>query len=217
MYLTKEMSQLFASFGRSKTTDQITGTLDSLGVLNMLNMKYLIYNKEAAPLINPFANGNAWFVNNIRIADDANQEMKLLGEIDTKKEMVVDKSFATQLPAKLTAASSAHIALLNYEPNQLKYSFRSKTDQVAVFSEIYYEKGWNAYINGKLVPYVRANYLLRAMPLKAGNYEIEFKFEPKSYSIGNTVSLISSILLLLALIGFGFYQWKNAKKIAQNA
>jgi hypothetical protein len=217
MHLTKEMGQLFASFGRAKTTDQITNTLDSLGVLNMLNMKYLIYNKEAAPLINPFANGSAWFVNDIRIADDANQEMKLLGEINTKKEMVVDKSFAAQLPTKLTADSSAHIALINYEPNRLKYSFSSKTDQVAVFSEIYYEKGWNAYINGKLVPYVRANYLLRAMSLKAGSYEIEFKFEPKSYSIGNTVSLISSILLVLGIIGFGFFQWKNSKKTALNA
>ena len=217
MHLTKEMGRLFASFGRAKTTDQITGTLDSLGILNMLNMKYLIYNKEAAPLVNPFANGNAWFVDNIRVADDANQEMKLLGEINTKKEMVVDKSFAAQLPTKLIADSSAHIALLNYEPNKLKYSFSSKTDQVAVFSEIYYEKGWNAYINGKLVPYVRANYLLRAMPLKAGNYEIEFKFEPKSYSIGNTVSLISSILLVLGIIGFGFFQWKNSKKTALNA
>jgi hypothetical protein len=217
MHLSKEMGRLFASFGRAKTTDQITGTLDSLGILNMLNMKYLIYNKEAAPLVNPFANGNVWFVDNIRVADDANQEMKLLGEINTKKEMVVDKSFAAQLPTKLTADSSAHIALLSYEPNQLKYSFSSKTDQVAVFSEIYYEKGWNAYINGKLVPYVRANYLLRAMPLKAGKYEIEFKFEPKSYSIGNTVSLISSILLILGLIGFGFFQWKKSKKTAQNA
>jgi hypothetical protein len=217
MYLTKEMGQMFASFGRAKSTEQITSTMDSLGILNMMNMKYLIYNKEAAPLVNPYANGNAWFVGNIRVADGANQEMKMLGEINTKKEMVVDKSFAAQLPTKLTSDSSAHIALVKYNPNQLKYSFSSKTDQVAVFSEIYYEKGWNAYINGKLVPYVRANYLLRAMPLKAGNYEIEFKFEPKSYSIGNTIALTSSILLILGLFGFGFFQWKNSKKTTLNA
>ena len=217
MYLTKEMGQLFASFGRAKTTEQLTGTLDSLNILNMMNMKYLIYNKEAAPLVNPYANGNAWFVSNIRMANDANQEMKILGEINTKKEMVVDKSFASQLPAKLMADSSAHIALTKYEPNQVKYSFSSKTDQVAVFSEIYYDKGWNAYIDGKLVPYVRANYLLRAMPLKAGNYEIEFKFEPTSYSMGNTLALISSILLILGLFGFAFIQWQNSKKATQNA
>lgn len=217
MYLAKEMGQMFASFGRAKSTEQITSTMDSLGILNMMNMKYLIYNKEAAPLVNPYANGNAWFVGNIRVADGANQEMKMLGEINTKKEMVVDKSFAAQLPTKLTSDSSAHIALVKYNPNQLNYSFSSKTDQVAVFSEIYYEKGWNAYINGKLVPYVRANYLLRAMPLKAGDYEIEFKFEPKSYSIGNTIALTSSILLILGLFGFGFFQWKNSKKTTLNA
>jgi len=212
MQLNKEISQLFATFGRAKTADQISNVMDSLGVLNMLNMKYLIYNKESAPIINPYANGNAWFVSNIRVADNANEEMKILGEINTKKEMVVDKSFAAELPTKLVSDSSAHIALISYEPNQLKYSFSSKTDQVAVFSEIYYDKGWNAYINGKLVPYVRANYLLRAMPLKAGNYEIEFKFEPKSYSIGNTIALISSILLILSIIGFVYLQCRNSKK-----
>lgn len=217
MYLTKELTQLFSSFSRVKSTDQLSGTLDSLNILNMLNMKYLIYNKEAAPLVNPYANGNAWFVSNVRTANDANEEMKILGEINTKNEAVVDKSFASVLPAKLSADSSAHIALTKYEPNQLKYSFSSKTDQLAVFSEIYYDKGWNAYIGGKQVPYVRANYLLRAMPLKAGNYEIEFRFEPKSYSVGNTIALISSILLILGLAGFGFLQWKSSKQTAQQA
>ncbi len=217
MQLTKEMGRLFASFGRAKSADQVLNTMDSLGVLNMLNMKYLIYNKQAAPIVNPHANGNAWFVSNVRIADGANEEMKLVGEINTKKEMVVDKSFATQLPAKLVSDSSAHIALVKYEPNDLKYNFSSKTDQVAVFSEIYYDKGWNAYVNGKVVPYVRANYLLRAMPLKAGNYEVEFKFEPKAYSVGNAIALISSILLILSIIGFVYLQWKKSKETVAKA
>jgi uncharacterized membrane protein YfhO len=186
--------------------------MDSLGVLNMLNMKYLIYNKEAAPLVNPHANGNAWFVKNIRVAADANEEMKLVGEINTKTEMVVDKSFAAQLPTTLTADSTAHIALTSYKPNDLIYNFSSKSDQVAVFSEIYYDKGWTAYIGGKEVPYVRANYLLRAMPLKAGNYDIEFRFEPKSYSYGNMAALISSIVLLVCILAFLFWQWKSGKK-----
>jgi hypothetical protein len=211
MQLTKEMGQLFGAFGRVKTVDQITGVMDSLGVLNMLNMKYVIYNKEAAPLVNPYANGNAWFVNNIRVAADANEEMRLVGQINTKTEMVVDKSFANQLPTKLTPDSSAHISLTSYKPNHLIYNFSSRSDQVAVFSEIYYDKGWNAYVNGQLVPYVRANYLLRAMPLKAGNYEIEFRFEPKSYSIGNTIALTSSVLLILSILAFILWQWKKSK------
>ena len=205
MQIQGEIGQLFGAFGRATTADVITNTMDSLGVLNMLNMKYLIYNKEAAPLVNPHANGNAWFVKNVRIAADANEEMKLLGEIDTKSDLVVDKVSATVLPTQLTTDTTAHITLAKYQPNDLVYNFSSKTDQVAVFSEVYYDKGWNAYINGKEVPYVRANYLLRAMPLKAGVYDIEFKFEPKSYSVGNTIAIISSILLLLGIVAYGVF------------
>jgi len=211
MQIEKEMGQLFATFGRKVTNEMINNTMDSLGVLNMLNMKYLIYNKEATPIINIHANGNAWFVNNIRVAADANEEMRLVGDINTKTELVVDKSFASQLPTKLSPDTTARISLASYQPNRLVYNYNSKTDQVAVFSEIYYDNGWNAYINGNKVPYVRANYLLRAMPLKAGTYDIEFRFEPKSYSIGNTIALISSILLILGIIGFLSWQWKKYK------
>lgn len=212
MQIEKEMGQLFGAFGRATSPEVITNTMDSLGVLNMLNMKYLIFNKDAAPLENPYANGNAWFVNRIRVAADANEEMLLVGEIDTKSELVVDKRYAAQLPTELVADSTARIALVTYKPNHLTYEFSSKTNQVAVFSEIYYDKGWNAYINNELVPYVRVNYLLRAMPLKAGDYQIEFRFEPKSYSVGNIIAIISSVLLLLCAIAFFFYQWKQRKE-----
>ncbi|HLP05679.1 MAG TPA: YfhO family protein [Paludibacter sp.] len=212
MQITPELGKLFSAFGRAKTFEQLMPTLDSLGVLNMLNMKYLIYNKETAPLINPYANGNAWFVRNIRVAANANEEMRLVGEIDTKHELVVDKSLAPLLPSSLTPDSSARISLTSYAPNQLKYSFSSTTDQVAVFSEIYYPSGWNAYINGAVVPYTRVNYLLRAMPLKAGTYEIEFRFEPKSYSVGNAIALTSSILMILSIVGFIYLKWRNNRK-----
>jgi hypothetical protein len=211
MQMEKEMGQLFGAFGRATSPELIQQTFDSLGVLNMLNLKYLIFNKEAAPLVNPYANGNAWFVKKIRIASDANEEMFLVGEIDTKSEVVVDKIFADKLPAELTPDSSARIALTSYKPNHLIYDFSSSTDQVVVFSEIYYDKGWNAYINGEKADYVRANYLLRAMPLKAGNYKIEFKFEPTSYSVGNTIAIISSILLLICFAGYFLFQWKMSE------
>ena len=209
MQLEREMGRLFATFGRASAPELVAKTMDSLGVLNMLNMKYLIYNKEAAPLINPHANGNAWLVQNIRVAADANDEMRLLGAINTKTEMVVDKTFAPLLPKQLTRDTAAQIALTSYQPNRLVYQFNSVTDQVAVFSEIYYDKGWNAYVKGEKLPYVRANYLLRAMPLKAGVYEIEFKFEPKSYSLGNTLAMISSALLILSILAFIFFKFKK--------
>ncbi len=212
MQLESEIGRLFGAFGRAKTLEQINPVLDSLGVLNMLNMKYVIYNKEAPPLLNHSANGNVWLVKNIRIAEDANQEMKLLGEINTRNEVVVDKQFASKLPARIIPDTTAIISLKSYQPNHLIYSFDSKSNQLAVFSEIYYDKGWNAYINGKKADYVRADYLLRAMPLSAGKYEIEFKFEPVSYRIGNRIALASSVLFLLSFIGFVFMQLKSKKK-----
>ncbi len=212
MQIEGEIGQLFGAFGRAKTFEEIAPVLDSLGVLNMLNMKYVIYNKDAAPLVNPYANGNAWFVNKVRVAANADEEMKLVGEIDTKHELVVDKAFEKEVPLSTVVDTTARIALKSYEPNHLIYTVNSKTDQLAVFSEIYYDKGWNAYINGNKVPYVRANYLLRAMPLKAGNYDVEFKFEPKSYSTGNTIALVSSVLLILALAGFVVIRTRKEKQ-----
>lgn len=209
MQIEGEIGQLFGAFGRAKTFEEIAPSLDSLGVLNMLNMKYVIYNKEAAPLVNPKCNGNAWFVQKVHVAADANEEMKLVGEINTKTEMVVDKEFAAQVPTQLFADSTARIALKSYNPNRMLYSFSSATDQLAVFSEIYYDKGWNAYINGEKMPYVRANYLLRAMPLKKGTYDVEFKFEPNSYKFGNIIALASSVLFVLALLIFGFLAYKK--------
>ncbi len=209
MQIEGEIGQLFGAFGRAKTFEEIAPTIDSLGVLNMLNMKYVIYNKDAAPLVNNKCNGNAWFVNKIHIAADANEEMKLIGEINTKTELVIDKEFAAQVPTTLTADSTARIALKSYNPNRLVYSFSSATDQMAVFSEIYYDKGWNAYVNGEKAPYVRANYLLRAMPLKKGTYDVEFKFEPNSYKFGNIIALASSIVFIIGILIFGFIWYKK--------
>jgi len=209
MQIQGEMGQLFGAFGKAKTFNDLVPVFDSLGVLNMLNMKYVIYNKQSQPIINPYANGNAWFVNNVIVTDNADAEMKTLGKIDTKHQMVIDKQFANGIPLNYTADSTAKISLTSYLPNDLIYNFSSKTKQMAVFSEIYYDKGWNAYINGKKTNYVRADYLLRAMPLEAGNYQIEFKFEPDSYKYGNIIALISSIILLLALAGLGIWNYKK--------
>ena len=211
MQLTGEIGKLFGAFGSATTAESITPVFDSLRVMNMLNMKYVIYNKQAPPLVNPYHNGNAWFVNNIRIAQDANEEMKLLGEIDTRHELVIDKSLATALPSKITPDSTAKISLKSYAPNHLIYSVDTKTDQVAVFSEIYYDKGWKATIDGKEVPYTRVNYLLRAMPLKAGSYDVEFRFAPGSYSTGNLLALISSVLLIIGLATYLFLFFRKKK------
>ncbi|MBP1662885.1 MAG: Protein of unknown function, rane YfhO [Bacteroidetes bacterium] len=212
-----EIGQLFGAFGKATTAESILPTLDSLGVLNMLNLKYIIYNKESAPLVNPYNNGNAWFVQKIRIAANADEEIKLVGDIDTRHELVVDKSLASIFPTAITSDTTASIELASYAPNHLVYKFNSTTDQVAVFSEIYYDKGWKATINGKEVPYTRVNYLLRAMPLKAGNYEIDFRFDPQSYKAGNVLAMISSVLLLIAIVLLVFFYQRKRKTTTPNS
>lgn len=189
---------------RSGSSGEYAKVMQPLGVLNMLNMKYLIYDPNGRPLVNPEANGNAWFVDSFRLAENADEEMKLLGEIDTKHEIVVDKQVVPEITAIQGRDTTATIRLKSYAPNRLVYDVDSESDQIAVFSEIYYKDGWKAYVNGQEAPYFRANYLLRAMPLKAGNYEVEFRFDPSIVSVSKTLSLISSFLLLL-LAGVALY------------
>lgn len=202
-HLQAEIQALAAGL-KNGEADHFASLMKSLGVLNMLNMKYLIYDPNGRPLVNPEANGNAWFVDSFRLAENADEEMKLLGEIDTKHEIVVDKQVVPEITAIQGRDTTATIRLKSYAPNRLVYDVDSESDQIAVFSEIYYKDGWKAYVNGQEAPYFRANYLLRAMPLKAGNYEVEFRFDPSIVSVSKTLSLISSFLLLL-LAGVALY------------
>jgi uncharacterized membrane protein YfhO len=110
-------------------------------------------------------------------------------------------------------SSASKISLASYSPNKLVYNYSGKGNEIAVFSEIYYPKGWNAYIGDKIVPYFQANYVLRALVLQEGNYEITFKFEPLSYRLGKQISMVSSLLLLL-FIGFVLYKNITLKKKA---
>lgn len=211
-HIEKELGTIFNAFGNATSPEDITKVFSSLNVCNMLNLKYIIYNKQAPPLENPFRNGNAWFVKKMVVAENADEEMKLLGKIDIKNELVVDKSLASALSTVENSDTSATISLKSYRPNHLIYSVNSATEQVAVFSEIFYDKGWIATINGEEIPYTRVNYLLRGMSLKAGNYEVEFKFNPSSYSVGNTIAMIGSItLILIFIIGLYFYISRQKK------
>jgi len=198
MHISKEIEQFYTV----RSYEQFDSLAQTLGVLNMLNMKYIIMDPNSQPLLNPYPNGNVWFANNIIKAANADEEMLLLGQIDTKTELVVDKQVAPENLEAGIATETDYIRLISYKPNHLVYEFSSLANQVAVFSEIFYDKGWNAYINGEKAPYFRANYLLRAMQLKAGTYQIEFKFDPTSYSIGNTIALISSLLLIICIVLF---------------
>jgi len=178
----------------------IRAAFSGLGVLNMLNTRYLIYNPDAAPLQNRYALGNAWFVHNVRFVKDADSEITALSNFNPRHTVIVDERFRSDLDQfNPKSDTSAHIQLTSYKPNELKYQSNSAAEQLAVFSEIYYKDGWNAYVDGKLSPHFRANYVLRAMRVPPGNHEVVFKFEPAVYKTGERISYALSTLLLLTV------------------
>lgn len=178
----------------------------NMNVYNMLNTKYFIVpdpqGGQPQMQINMEALGNVWFVNNARMVNNADEEINALTDFVPTETAVYDKRFASQLEGRIISKdSTATISLTDYKPNHLTYKSQTGSDQLAVFSEIYYDKGWNAYIDGKSAPYIRANYVLRAMIVPAGSHTIEFKFEPKVYATGEKIAYASSILLVLLALG----------------
>lgn len=187
---------------------------NNISVLNMLNVKYVIQTDEKGqeyPIINPDANGNAWFVKSVKFVDSPDAEMKALDKLDTKNEAVVNnKEFKVAIANSYVKDTTASIVATVYKPNHIKYVSNNPNKGLAVFSEIYYPKGWNVTIDGKVTEHFRADYTLRALEIPAGKHTIEFKFEPQVVKTGSMITLISSIVMLLLLLG-GIY-FENRKK-----
>ncbi|MGY0392550.1 YfhO family protein [Bizionia sp. KMM 8389] len=183
---------------------------NNINVLNMLNTKYIIAQEEdgsVVPYTNTDANGNAWFVNSLTNLDSANEEILKLDSLDTKENAITTMvGVESQM---FDVDSSANIQVDIYKPNYIKYQSSSKVDGFAVFSEIYYSEGWQAYIDGNEAPYTRVNYLLRGMHIPKGKHEIEFKFEPQVIKTGSQIALASSIVFGLLCIGGIFYSIKR--------
>ena len=179
----------------------------NMKVLNMLNTKYFITQDGRAQL-NPGALGNAWFVENINTVKNADEEIAALGNFDPLKTIIVDERYDDNLININNLNSSSSIKLDSYKPNHLTYTSNNIDEGIAVFSEIYYKDGWNVYINGIESNHFRANYVLRAMKIPAGNHIIEFKFEPSVFTNGERISLASSISLLLLLLFVSYREIK---------
>jgi len=198
----------------------VTDNKKTLNILNMLNTKYILLGSLQEPRaeINPNANGNAWFVSDIQFVKTPNEEIKAVGEIDNKKTAVVSVEDQKYFEGKnLQSDSTAVIELKNYQPNQLEFKTQSKTPQLAVFSEIYYPKGWKMLLDGKEVPYIKANYLLRAVFVPAGNHEVRMVFEPEVIEKGKMISMSAfGIFLLLSVGGFLKFRRKTAVKNTEN-
>ncbi|OFX32083.1 MAG: hypothetical protein A2X08_17785 [Bacteroidetes bacterium GWA2_32_17] len=193
---------------------------NNMQVLNMLNTKYFIVpTKEQGNVVqqNPYTLGNAWFVKSYKLVENADSELNALTNFNPSQEAIVDKRYESSLRNfKPNFDSTSTIKLTKYSPNALSYQSNCNNEQIAVFSEIYYDKGWNVFIDKKPAKYFRTNYVLRAMVIPSGKHEIEFKFEPKGYYIGEKVSLASSILLLLLLFGGVYFEIKNSLNIFPN-
>ncbi|MCL7752874.1 YfhO family protein [Polaribacter sp. Z022] len=207
-----------AKLGRYQELFDFQIAKNNMQVLNMLNTKYFIIGNdkgEKQAQLNPDANGNAWFVENVKVVNSANEEMQALDSLNTKKEAVYQKEFLKQKQSLFPTEkdSTAVIKLVNNNLTSLVYQSKTTKKQFAVFSEIYYKDGWNAYVDGKLTPHYRVNYVLRGMVIPAGNHEIEFKFEPKVIQQGKFISLSSYALLILISLGWFFYDKKKRNEL----
>ena len=182
-------------------------------MLNMFNVKYIISedeSKQPYPFVNPEANGNAWFIKKLIAVESADQEMLSLLDLKTKTEAVTtDYPKRDLMINEFNVDSLATITVLDYKPNSIKYESNNTEVGYAVFSEMYYKNGWNAYLDNKKTEYNRVNYLLRGMKIPEGKHSIEFKFEPQVVKTGGSIALASSILLALIVLGGLFFQTKR--------
>jgi hypothetical protein len=174
------------------------------GVLNAFNTRWIIIPTEGGgPVaqLRPQAYGPAWLVNSVLTCQTPQQEIDTLGVVDLGNTVVVNRELSADLANSYPFDSSASIRITSYHPDTLRYAFIGDTKQFAVFSEMYYNKGWNAYLDGKPVPHIRVNYTFRGMELPAGNHQIEFRFEPATYHKSERISFASSIALTLLTLG----------------
>lgn len=188
---------------------------NNMAVLDMLNTRYFIVpdreTNRPMPQRNPGALGAAWFVKEYKLVANADSEITALTDFVPSQTAVIDVRFKDQVDGfNPQFDSTATIKLTSYKANHLTYTTKLQSDQLAVFSEIYYDKGWNAYLDGKPVPHLRANYVLRAMKIPAGSHTLEFKFEPKTYYNGEKIALAGSIILLLVFAGGVFMELRNS-------
>jgi hypothetical protein len=236
-YIIPEMQQIGKDLTGIKTMEEAQVKFGNYPILNMLNTRYIVIGAQNPPLVNHNALGNGWFVNEVKVAGNVTEEIAGIGAMDLSRSAVVSKEFeaavagipAVSVPVssdtliaasqtsliKDTVSSPAEfIKLTYYSPNELTYEYTALTEKLAVFSEVYYPKGWTAYIDGQPAEIINADFILRALKVPAGTHKVEFRYKPESFTKGAMYSRISSgllILLLLAGIGGEIYSKRRAK------
>lgn len=229
--ITPEIYEIYDILSSAETYTQAEEKMENLQVISMLNGRYIIYDGKQDPLINPHAFGNAWFVEDYLSAATPDEELALLEYADLRNEAVIGEDFAWAREKVVPGSFTDTIQLTHYAPNELRYSFSTSGERAAIFSEVYYPKGWKAWIepagtygeviDGRYQPTAqaqevdifRANWILRGVVLPEGEGELIMRFEPESYTTGKNVSTISSILLILLLLGSaGAMIWLGRRK-----
>ena len=210
-YIVPEMQKAMQAIAAKGGNMQQVDGVKLFPVLNMLNTKYFIFPLQGGatiPLKNIYAQGNGWFVDKIDYVADANAEYAEVGKIDVRHEAVADKQFEAVLGQAKVNDSTATVKLDKYEPNNLQYTVNSKNGGIVVFSEIYYP-GWKATVDGQSIELGRVNYILRAVNVKPGKHIVVLDFHPTSISTTETIAYISIVILLLAIAGAGYMEWKK--------
>jgi hypothetical protein len=214
-YLGGELNQLRSA----KTGDDLMQALARQKVLNMLNTKYIIYNPNSQPFQNPYAQGNAWIASNVKWVDTPNDEIDAIASTDLQHTAIMHKEFEQQVGNyRLTDSILPNVTLEEYQPNKLIYRFNgisagsTAKNYLVVFSEIWTEKGWKMFVDGEEQPLLRANYLLRCALVPSGNHEIVMEYAPKAWKVGNSLQLVSSLILILGLIAAIVFTVKPIKK-----
>lgn len=212
-YISPEMQKMMPAIAKAGG-DMTKVAGDSLfPVINMLNAKYFILPLQGGntvPLRNPYAFGNAWFVDKVTYVDNANEEIAKVGKINLHHEAVADAKFKEQLGQSTTQDSSADVKITAYEPNKLNYEVSSDKGGIVVFSEIYYP-GWTATVDGQPAELGRVNYILRALKVKPGTHKVELNFFPKSIDRTETIAYLSYVILVLAVLLSAFLEWRKKK------
>ena len=214
-YLAKEINSIYGSLKDVATVQEAEAALGDTPLLDALNTRYIILGGEYPPLVNHHARGNAWFVDNVASALSPDEEIALIGEADLGSTAVVGKdyiSFTEALPEAANDGEGDYIEMVSYSPKELRYHYSCSQDRLAVFSEIFYPRGWKACIDGgDGVPVFRADWTLRAAVLPKGEHDLVMTFKPESYRIGSGISMVSSTILLLLLAGSAVLSFRKRK------
>jgi hypothetical protein len=209
-YLQNNWQTLMGHFRNGGSPDEARDMLAEMPVVNMLNTKYIIFHPGQEPVKNPHNYGDAWFVNNLKVVPSALEELSSLRNTDLQNIAVVRAEHASGWKDYQSNDTTGTLDLIAYAPDKMKYRVRTPSRRLAVFSEIFYPKGWHAYIDGDRAEIKRVNYILRGVMIPPGAHTVAFRFEPETFIVSKTIGLLGGVLIVLLSL---FILWRYREKL----